>query len=93
MRGSGKEMTRRSGFGTCTLNREGLTYSGTKDGETVTLHFPLQRIYRLLFGAGVNFEVYDGTEIFFFVPEEKRSNVDWYLASMILHDDAGPTAQ
>jgi hypothetical protein len=59
-----------------------------KDGETVELQFSLRRIYRLLFGAGVNFEIYDGTQILFFVPEEKRSAVQWYMASMILHDEA-----
>ena len=84
--GEGNGLTRHGGYGTCTLNREGLTYAGTRDGETVQLRFSLQKIYRLLFGAGVNFEVYDGTQIFFFVPEEKRSAVDWYMASMLLHD-------
>ena len=84
--GSGNSLTRHGGSGVCTLNREGLTYTGTKDGESVTLHFSLQRIYRLLFGAGENFEVYDGTQIRYFVPEERRSAVDWYMASMILHD-------
>ena len=84
--GDGSCLTRHSGWGSCTLNRNGLTYSGTKDGETVELHFSLQKIYRLLFGAGVNFEIYDGTQILFFVPEEKRSAVDWYMASKILHD-------
>ena len=83
--GNGKTMTRHGGYGVCTLDRDGLTYSGTKDGETVTLHFSIQRVYRLLFGAGENFEIYDGTEILYFVPEEKRSAVDWYMASMILH--------
>ena len=82
----GKGLTRHSGFGVCTLNRQGLTYSGTRDGEEVELRYPIQKVYRLLFGAGVNFEIYDGTEIRFFVPEEKRSAVDWYMASMILHD-------
>jgi 1-acyl-sn-glycerol-3-phosphate acyltransferase len=86
--GNGKGLTRHGGYGTCTLSRDGLTYAGTKDGETVQLHYSLQRIYRLLFGAGVNFEIYDGTEIRFFVPEDKRSAVDWYLASMILYDEA-----
>lgn len=86
--GEGKSLTRHGGYGVCTLNREGLTYSGTKDGETVELQFSLRRIYRLLFGAGVNFEIYDGTQILFFVPEEKRSAVQWYMASMILHDEA-----
>lgn len=84
----GKGLTRHGGNGICTLNRDGLTYVGTKDGEQVSLHFPIQRIYRLLFGAGQNFEVYDGTQIQFFVPKEKRSAVDWYMASMILHDEA-----
>ncbi|MBQ8610629.1 MAG: 1-acyl-sn-glycerol-3-phosphate acyltransferase [Oscillospiraceae bacterium] len=84
--GDGSSLTRHGGHGICTLNREGLTYAGTKDGETVELHFSLGRIYRLLFGAGENFEIYDGTQILYFVPEEKRSAVDWYMASMLLYD-------
>lgn len=86
--GTGNNLTRHSGFGTCSLNRNGLTYSGTKDGQTVELHFSIQRIYRLLFGAGENFEIYDGTQILYFVPTEKRSAVEWYMASTILHDTA-----
>ena len=82
----GKGLTRHGGTGVCTLNREGLTYSGTKDGETVCLQFSLAKIYRLLFGAGENFEIYDGTQILYFVPEEKRSAVQWYMASKILYD-------
>lgn len=84
--GNGKSLTRHSGNGVCTLDREGLTYIGTKDGETVKLQFSIRRVYRLLFGAGENFEIYDGTEILYFVPEEKRSAVDWYMTSMIFHD-------
>ncbi len=91
--GNGKGLTRHGGYGVCTLNREGLTYSGTKDGETVELHFSLRRIYRLLFGAGENFEIYDGTQILYFVPEEKRAAVDWYMASMILHDKFAETTE
>ena len=87
--GNGMHMTRHSGYGVCTLNREGLTYVGTKDGESVQLQFSLQQIYRLLFGAGENFEIYDGATILYFVPEEKRSAVDWYMTSMILHDMDG----
>ena len=66
----------------------GLFLLSTKDGEKVEIHYSMQRIYRLLFGAGVNFEIYDGTEIFFFVPSEKRSAVEWYMASIILKDNA-----
>jgi hypothetical protein len=86
--GNGSTLTRSGGYGVCTLDRSGLTYRGTRDGEDYEVHFALARIYRLLFGAGENFEVYNGTEILYFVPEEKRAAVDWYLASMILYDEA-----
>ena len=84
--GNGKGLTRHGGYGTCTLNRKGLTYLGTQDGKKVECHFSIRTIYRLLFGAGENFEIYDGTQIYYFVPEEKRSAVDWYIASSILYD-------
>lgn len=84
--GNGNGLTRHGGEGVCTLSREGLVYTGTKDSKEVTLHFSLQKIYRLLFGAGENFEIYDGTEILYFVPRERRSAADWYMASMILYD-------
>ena len=83
---TGKGLTRHGGQGVCTLNREGLTYVGTMDGEETTLHFSLHRLYRLLFGAGVNFEIYDGADIRYFVPENKHAAVDWYIASLILYD-------
>ena len=85
--GNGNGLTRHGGQGVCTLSREGLTYEGTKDGENVQLCFPIRQVYRLLFGAGENFETYDGEEIQYFVPEEKRSAVEWYMASMLLHDN------
>ena len=83
----GKSLTRSAGRGCCTLTRAGLTYTGTRDGEAWEISIPLRRIYRLLFGAGENFETYNGTEILYFVPDERRSAVDWYMASMILYDE------
>ena len=83
----GKGLTRHSGHGVCVLDRNGLRYTGTKDGENVDVSFPLKQAYRLLFGAGENFEIYQGTKIWYFVPEIKQSSVDWYLASMILYDE------
>ena len=84
----GKSLTRSAGRGVCTLNRDGLTYVGTRDGEAYEVSFSLKRVYRLLFGAGENFEIYYGSEILYFVPDERRSAVDWYLTSMILYDAA-----
>lgn len=83
----GNSLLRHAGKGVCTLNREGLRYSGTVDGEAQELFFPLKQIYRLLFGAGENFEVYVGSIINYFRPEERRSAVDFYLASTVLYDE------
>lgn len=85
--GEGKGLTRHSGEGECILDRNGLRYTGTKDGEAVDVCFPLKQVYRLLFGAGENFEVYNGTQIWYFVPHIRQSAVDWYMASTILYDE------
>ena len=77
----GKHCTRKSGDGVCVFDKTGLTYKGTRDGEEVTKFFPLKDIFRLLFGAGEDFEIYEGKEIWYFVPENKRSCVDYYIAS------------
>ena len=82
----GRTLLSLAGEGVCTLTKEGLTYVGTEYGEEVEKHFPLSQIYRILFGAGEDFEVYLGKEIYYFTPEEKRSCVDWYIASTILYD-------
>lgn len=84
----GKTMLRSVGRGVCTLTREGLFYEGERDGETVGLHFPMESIYRLLFGAGESFEIYEGQTIHLFRPDEGRSAIDWYTASIILKDEA-----
>ena len=84
----GKRALRHSGYGKCTLSADGLTYHGTEDTKIVEKHFPISAIYRLLFGAGEDFEVYEGGEIYYFVPEEIRSCVDFYTASKLLYDKA-----
>ncbi len=77
----GKKLTRKAGEGVCRLDKAGLTYRGSEDGLEIEKHFPLSQIYRLLFGAGQDFEIYEGKEIWYFVPENTRSCVAWYVAS------------
>ncbi len=77
----GKEMLRVAGQGVCRLDKTGLTYEGEEDGQQITKTFAMADIYRILFGAGEDFEIYDGSEIWFFVPENKRCCVDWYIDS------------
>lgn len=80
----GKTFMRKAGFGVCTLNRKGLTYKGTADGEQIEKFFSIESIYRLLFGAGEDFEIYENKKLWYFVPENKKSCVVWYNASEIL---------
>ena len=84
--GNGNGLTRHGGQGVCTLSREGLTYEGTKDGENVQLCFPMRQVYRLLFGAGENFEIYNGAEILYFVPNENDPDVGWCDRDAIYKD-------
>ncbi len=80
----GKSLTRFAGNGVCKLDKTGLLYRGTDDGVEVEKLFPLSEIYRLLFGAGEDFEIYEGQEIYYFKPKDLRSCVDWYIASKVL---------
>jgi transcription elongation factor Elf1 len=82
----GKTLLTLAGNGECTLTKEGLTYKGTEYGETIEKHFSIESIYRLLFGAGEDFEVYVGKEIYYFTPNERRSCVDFYIASTVLYN-------
>ncbi len=82
----GKRMLRLAGEGECILDRDGLIYRGTRDGEVVEKRFPQKEIYRILFGAGEDFELYEGKEIFYFTPEERRSCVDFYIVSALLKE-------
>lgn len=82
----GKSLLRTAGEGRCTLDRTGLLYEGTEDGEVITKHFSIENIYRLLFGAGENFEVYEGKEIWYFAPEIPQSAVDFYIFSKLIYD-------
>ena len=82
----GKKLVSKVGDGVCSLDIKGLIYRGTDNGEVVEKVFPMSFMYRLLFGAGENFEIYDNKEIYYFAPEDKRNCVKWYVASRILKD-------
>lgn len=81
--GGGTQL-RTVGRGTCVFNRQGLTYTGTDDGKEIVKFFPMSTIYRLLFGAGEDFEIYEGENLWYFIPDDKRTCVKWYMASIIL---------
>jgi len=79
--GGKKSSTRHSGNGICKFTKEGLRYTGTEDGKEIDKLFTIESIYRVLFGAGEDFEIYENKELYYFVPEEKKSCVMWYIVS------------
>ncbi|MBQ2662200.1 MAG: VTT domain-containing protein [Clostridia bacterium] len=81
----GKHIVEKAGTGICTLNKDGLVYKGTMSEEETTLTFPMDSVYRLLFGAGENFEIYKGSDYYYFAPENPKLSVKWYIASILLH--------
>ena len=85
--GGAKSCTKYAGNGVCKLTKEGLLYKGSDNGQIVEKLFPMNSIYRLLFGAGEDFEIYEGNEIYYFVPTDKRSCVTWYIVSGLLYDN------
>ncbi len=82
----GKRCTEHAGYGVCVLNKTGLTYKGTDNGQEIEKFFPNENIYRILFGAGEDFEIYENNELYYFIPENKRSCVIWYIVSKLLKD-------
>ena len=80
----GKTSTEHAGYGKCVLDKSGLKYVGTDNGEQIEKIFPISTIYRILFGAGEDFEIYENNEIYYFVPENKRSCVAWYIVSELI---------
>ena len=83
----GKRCTRYAGEGVCTLDKTGLKYVGTQDGKEIEKFFEIDSIYRILFGAGEDFEIYDGKELYYFVTEDTRSSVIWYIVSGLLKNN------
>lgn len=81
-----KGFTEHAGYGECKLYRNGLLYVGTEYGNQIEKLFKLEDIYRILFGAGEDFEIYENDELYYFVPEEKRSCVIWYIISGLLKE-------
>jgi 1-acyl-sn-glycerol-3-phosphate acyltransferase len=80
----GKSFTRHAGKGVCIFDKTGLRYIGTDDGVEIDKVFTLESGARVLFGSGEDFEIYENEELYYFVPQDKRSCVEWYIVSEIL---------
>lgn len=80
----GANQLHEAGKGRCVFDRNGLTYTGTDGGNEIVKTFPISQLHRILFGAGADFEVYEGEEIWYFTPEDKRTCVKWFMSSVIL---------
>ena len=79
------------GRGQVTLDRESLTYTGTKDGEDVTLTFAVSRIPSAPFaGTDGNEFYYDGIFRLFRIPDNPKLSVKVLIAIETLHNLTDP---
>ena len=81
-----KKTTEYAGEGEVCLDKSGLRYDGTEYGKNISKFFPMENIYRILFGAGEDFEIYEDKELYYFVPENKRECVTYSLVSEIFKE-------
>ena len=82
-----KHFTEFAGNGICTFDKNGLTYKGIEYGKEIEKTFSIKNGARILFGAGEDFEIYENDELFYFVPEDKRSCVLWYILSELTKEE------
>lgn len=74
------------GEGVVRLGREALAYEGTRNGERVSLLFPLSAIFKLPFSSGENFEAPNPVEVIAFVPRDRRMISKFVLAVPVLKE-------
>ena len=73
--------------GTVRLTKEGLSFTGTLDGQTADYQFDAKSVYSLTFSTKGFLEFYAGSEYFMIVPDDKdKPLVKWTLASEEIHN-------
>ena len=80
----GKKSLREAGSGTCTLSHDGLTYTGTVDGQQTELHWGSQDVYALCYMKGKAFQHFTGNDYFCFCPDNPLLSIKYYIASELL---------
>lgn len=81
-----KRLPRSVGEGTCTVGAEGLSYSGTRNGEETRLTFDWSQVCSLQLPDGESFAVCEGDLILNFLPEDMQPNLDWHRAATLIHE-------
>lgn len=73
--------------GRAQLTKQGLTFTGTLDGQEVNFDFSAEAIYSLTFSSKGYLEFYHHNDYYMLIPEEKsRCLIKWTLASEEIHN-------
>lgn len=74
------------GEGICTINKEGLFYSGMIEGKLEKIFFPIAIMPTLLFGCDEDFEIYYDNHFYYFEPLINRKQVvKWSLFTEVAY--------
>ncbi len=74
------------GSGTIRLDRNGFTYSGTRDGQPFTQEIPISAIPAIAFSQGKSIEIYYQGEFYSFEPERGIECRKWAMLAEELHN-------
>ncbi len=73
--------------GTARLTNQGLSFTGTLDGQAVNFDFSAEAVYSLTFSTKGYLEFYHHNDYYMLIPEEKgRCLIKWTLAAEEIHN-------
>jgi 1-acyl-sn-glycerol-3-phosphate acyltransferase len=73
--------------GEAKLTRQGLSFTGTLDGQSVDFEFDAKLVYSLTFSTQGFLEFYHNNDYFMIVPDDNAKNlIKWTLASEEIHN-------
>lgn len=73
------------GSGTTVLNHQGITYTGTVNGEEKTILFKIENLPAIPFGVKEDFEIYHGDTLYYFIPDNIRECVKWSIVGELMY--------
>jgi len=74
------------GDGTLILNRNGLRFEGTQDGQPFELEVPTASMPALAFGCNQHVTLYKDGEYYSFVPDNRQESVRWSVVAELLYN-------
>jgi len=74
-----------SGSGTMRIDPKGWHFDGEISGEQVSKFFPVESVPAMSYNHDDNYQIYYGSELFVFVPEDPRKSIKYVILAECMH--------